>query len=262
MTDASAPTERFSNRVGDYVRHRPGYPEALVAWLRQSQGVDAGWRVADVGAGTGISTRMWRDAGHPVVAVEPNDAMREAGSAAMVGAPGVRWVAGTAEATTLDDASVDLVSAAQAFHWFDPAPTHAEWARILRPGGLAVVFWNSRDPARSPLMAGYEALLHEYGSDYGRVAERRQDDAAMQRWFGGGLRGMARFEHRQRFDFEGLRGRLLSSSSAPRAGEPGHEAMVEALRALFLRHAVDGRVDFDYDTRVFAGTLARPTQTS
>lgn len=262
MTDAAAPTERFSSRVGDYVRHRPGYPEALVGWLRQSQGIDAGWRVADIGAGTGIATRMWLEAGHGVVAVEPNEAMRAAGAAALAGEPRARWIAGTAEATTLADGSVDLVSAAQAFHWFDPARTRVEWARILRPGGLAVVFWNSRDPARSPLMAGYEALLHEYGSDYARVAERRQDDATMQRWFGEGLRGMARFPHRQRFDFEGLRGRLLSSSSAPRAGEPGHEAMVDELHALFLRHAVDGLVDFDYDTRVFAGTLARPTQTS
>src|SRR5690606_18543158 len=150
MTDAAAaPTERFSSRVGDYVRHRPGYPPALAAWLHQAQGIGAGLAVADVGAGTGISTRMWREAGHEVVAVEPNAAMREAGAAAFAGDPRVRWVAGSAEATTLADASVDVVSAAQAFHWFDPATTRAEGTRILRPGGLAVLLWNLRAVARS-----------------------------------------------------------------------------------------------------------------
>lgn len=262
MTDAAAPTECFSDRVADYVRHRPGYPRALADWLRESLGVQPGRRVADIGAGTGIATRTWLEAGHEVVAVEPNDAMRQAGIAAMAGEPRVRWVAGTAEATGLDGASVDIVSAAQAFHWFDPARTRAEWARILRPGGLAVVLWNSREPARSPLVAGYEALLHEHGRDYGQVAERHPDDAAMERWFGDGLRAAARFPHCQRFDFEGLRGRLLSSSSAPRPGEPGHDAMVSDLHALFLRHAVEGMVDFDYATRVFAGTLAQAPSTS
>lgn len=255
MPDAPAPTERFSDRVDDYASHRPGYPAALPAWLRHSQGIDAGHVVADIGAGTGNSTRMWLDAGHAVVAVEPNDAMRAAARAALTEYPRLHWLAAPAEATTLADASVDVVSAATAFHWFDPECVRGEWTRILRPGGLAVVFWNSRAVERSALLAGYEALLLAHGSDYASVARRHPDDAAMLRWFGDGLQAMACFPHRQRFDFNGLRGRLLSSSSAPRAGQPGHETMIDALRALFERHAVDGQVDFDYDTRVFVGTL-------
>ena len=255
MTDAAAPTERFSNRVGDYVRHRPGYPAGLVAWLHEAQGIDAGQSVADIGAGTGISTRMWRDAGHEVVAVEPNAAMREAGAATFADDQRVRWVAGTAEDTTLGDASVDVVSAAQAFHWFDPAPTRAEWARILRPGGLAVLLWNIRAVERSPLMAEYDALQHAHGIDYAQVADRHPDDETVALWYGGGLRATASFPHAQRLDFEGLLGRLLSSSWAPRAGHPKHAPMVAALRTLFDRHAVDGRVEFDYDARAFIGTL-------
>lgn len=255
MTDAAAPTERFSSRVGDYVRHRPGYPAGLVAWLHEAQGIGADLVVADVGAGTGISTHMWRDAGHDVVAVEPNAAMREAGAAAFAGDPRVRWVAGSAEATTLADASVDVVSAAQAFHWFDPAPTRAEWMRVLRPGGLAVLLWNLRAVDRSPLMAEYEALQHAHGIDYAQVADRHPDDETIARWYGGGLRATASFPHAQRLDFDGLLGRLLSSSWAPQAGHPKHAPMVAALRALFDRHAVDGRVDFDYDARAFVGTL-------
>lgn len=261
MTDAAAPTERFSSRVGDYVRHRPGYPPGLMAWLRR-QGIDAGQRVADIGAGTGISTRMWRDAGHDVIAVEPNAAMREAGAAGFAGDPRVRWVAGSAEATTLADASVDVVSAAQAFHWFDPAPTRAEWTRILRPRGVAVLVWNLRAVGRSALMAEYEALQHAHGIDYARIAERHPDDEAIARWYGGSLRATACFPHSQHLDFDGLLGRLLSSSWAPQAGHPKHAAMVGALRALFERHAVEGRVHFDYDARVFAGTLAHVPPTA
>lgn len=251
-----AATGRFSNRVGDYVRYRPGYPAALPAWLQQTQGVDADHTVADIGAGTGISARMWLDAGHPVVAVEPNDAMRAAGQAALADMPGLRWVAGSAEATSLADASIDLVSAATAFHWFDPERARTEWARVLRPGGLAVVFWNTRAVDRSPVAAGYEALMHAFGTDYEQVTRRRPDDAAMEHWYGGGLRAMASFAHDQRLDFGGLQGRLLSSSSAPLPGQDGHAAMLDALRELFDRHAVDGYVDLAYDTRVFVGTLA------
>src|SRR5690606_40846298 len=187
--------------------------------------------------------------------VEPNAAMREAGMAGFTGDPRVRWVAGSAEATTLADASVDVVSAAQAFHWFDPAPTRAEWTRVLRPGGLAVLLWNLRAVDRSPLMAEYEALQHAHGIDYAQVADRHPDDETIARWYGGGLRATASFPHAQRLDFEGLPGRLLSSSCAPPAGHPKHAPMVAGLRALCDRHAVDRRVEFDYDARAFVGTL-------
>ena len=249
------PTARFSDRVEDYVRHRPDYPSALVGWLRDAMGVEPGWRVADIGAGTGISSRMWLDAGHPVIGIEPNQAMRVAAQAAFHSSPDIEWVDGTAERTGLSDASVDLVSAAQAFHWFDPTAAHREWARILRPGGLAVVYWNSRVAQGNPFLEGYERLLRAFGTDYAIVAERHQDDAAMKCWFGAGLRGTTRFANHQRLDFDRLRGRLLSSSYAPQSGHPRHAAMLVALRELFESHAVDGHVVLDYATRVFAGTV-------
>ena len=249
------PTARFSDRVEDYVRHRPGYPSALMAWLRDAMGVAATWRVADIGAGTGISSRMWLDAGHAVIGIEPNQAMRRAAQAAFQSSPDIAWVDGTAEKTGLADASVDLLSAAQAFHWFDPEPTHREWSRILRPGGLAVVYWNSRVAQGDPFLEGYERLLRAFGTDYAVVAERHQDDDAMKRWFGMGLRGTARFANQQRLDFEGLRGRLLSSSYAPQPGHPRHAGMLVALRELFDANAVDGHVVLDYAMRVFAGTV-------
>jgi SAM-dependent methyltransferase len=255
MRRGLAPTARFSDRVDNYVRYRPHYPAALIEWLHDTQGVDADWKVADIAAGTGISTRMWLDAGNAVVGVEPNDAMRAAAQAWLASYPNLTWVAATAEATDLADASIDLVSAAQAFHWFDMDRVRIEWARILRPGRLAVVYWNSRVVDGSPFLEGYERLLRQFGTDYEHVAERYQDDAAMQRWFGSGLRGTAQFPNCQRIDFDGLRGRLLSSSYAPQVGHPQHAAMLAALRDLFDVSAVDGRVDFEYRTRVFVGTL-------
>ncbi len=249
-------TERFSSRVADYVRYRPGYPPALLDWLHEEIGIGTDTRVADIGAGTGISTRLFLAAGHPVVAVEPNAAMRQAAAQWLAADfPALQLVDGTAEATTLDDASIGLVAAAQAFHWFDTAAVRHEWKRILQPGGMALVFWNSRLLDSSPFLVGYEQLLVEYGTDYTQVAERYQTDAQMRDWFDGGLRASARFPNVQHFDLEGLRGRLLSSSYAPQAGHPDHAPMLSALEHLFATHAVDGHVAFEYQTRAFVGTL-------
>jgi len=246
-------TERFSDRVDDYVRYRPDYPAAMLDWLHREHGVTRDWQVADVGAGTGISSKLFLDAGHAVTAVEPNAAMREAAVAWLGGCPRLHAVDGRADATGLPDASVDLVAAAQAFHWFDPASTRREFARILRPGGLAAVFWNSRRLTGTPFLEGYEALLQRYGTDYTSVAERYADDDTMRTWFGTGWRGTARFEHIQRLDFDGLRGRLLSSSYAPKPGHPQHAPMLAALCKLFDRCQQDGRISFDYDTRIIVG---------
>ena len=252
---ARDPTERFSDRVDDYVRHRPSYPVAMLYWLQHEHGVRSDWRVADVGAGTGISSRIFLDAGHKVVAVEPNAPMRAVAEAAFSKESRFRAVSGSAEHTGLADASIDLVSAAQAFHWFDPIATRGEWSRILRSHGLAAVYWNTRRLVGTPFLVGYEKLLHEYGTDYVSVAERYASDAKMIAWFGTGFRGAAKFEQAQRLDFDALVGRTLSSSYVPRAGHPRHEPLLSALRELFDATQIGGQVGFDYDTRIFVGAL-------
>lgn len=249
-------TARFSDRVDDYVRYRPDYPSALLDWLQRELGIDAGWQVADVGAGTGISSRMLLDAGYRVVAVEPNAPMRTAAERGLHAYPGFRAVDGRADATGLDAASVDLVTVAQAFHWFDEQTTRREFARILRPGGLVAIWWNSRQLAGTAFLEGYEALLRTWGTDYGNVAERYADDQQMRAWFAEGYRAGTHFTHRQRLDFDGLRGRLMSSSYVPHAGHPDHPPMLRALRELFDACAEQGTISFDYDTRIFAGHLA------
>lgn len=253
-TPSSDPTLRFTNRVADYVRYRPTYPAALVDHLRARGHLRSASIVADIGAGTGISSALFVDAGCGVYAVEPNAAMREAAMQALGHRAGFHAIAGRAEATTLGDASVDLVSAAQAFHWFDADAVRTEWQRILRPGGVAVVYWNSRLVHGTAFVEGYERLLHEFGIDYAAVAERHQDDAAMLRWFGAGLLDHADFANAQALDFDALRGRLLSSSYAPPAGHFRHHAMIAALQALFDATARDGVVILPYRTRLFIGT--------
>lgn len=254
MTDLRS-TERFSDRVADYVRYRPDYPVALVDWLHREHGVDTSWDVADVGAGTGISAKLFLDAGHRVTAVEPNAPMREAAEQWLGDNPRFRAVDGRADATGLPDASVALIVVAQAFHWFDETATRREFARILRPGGLAAIVWNTRHLHGTPFLEGYEALLQRYGTDYTSVAERYADEPRMRAWFGDGFRGTARFDHGQKLDFDALKGRLMSSSYAPQPGHPQHAPMLDALRKLFDATAVDGRIDFTYDTRVYVGTL-------
>lgn len=253
MTDV---TERFSDRVAHYVRFRPDYPAALPRWLEEHAGMAADALIADVGAGTGITSKMLLDAGRRVVAVEPNAPMREAAVAWLGHEPGFRAVDGRAEATTLADRSVDGVIAGQAFHWFDPDATRAEFTRIVRPGGFVALFWNSRRLTGTPFLEGYEKLLRDYGVDYANVAERYADDDAMQDYFGDSMIGRASFPHGQRLDYPALEGRLLSSSYVPQAGTPTHAPMLQALRKLFDTTSTHGQVAFDYDTRVYAGRIA------
>jgi len=243
------PTRRFSNRVDNYIRYRPSYPAAVLDPLRQ-RGLTAEWVIADIGSGPGNLTRLFLDNGNPVYGVEPNTEMRQAGERLLQDYPAFTSVEGTAEATTLPDDSVDLVVAGQAFHEFE---------RILKPPRLVALMWNERRLASTPFLAAYEQLLREYGTDYEQVQHRAvadaADTAALREFFAPHGYELASFTNEQVFDFEGLRGRLLSSSYAPMAGQPGHDAMLEALRSLFDAHQAYGVVTLEYDTRVYDGRL-------
>ncbi len=245
---------RFDDRVDDYVRFRPGYAPGLVDWLH-AHGVDRAARVADIGAGTGISSRMFLDRGHAVVAVEPNAAMREAAQEVLGRHALFRCVDGSAEATTLDDACCDLVFAAQAFHWFDRAAARREWQRILATDGFVAIVQNTRRIAESPFASGYDELVRRYGRERGEIDARRPARADMPDWFGTGRVAYARLENPQRLDLASLRGRLLSSSTTPREGDPARAGMLAELERLFEAHAVDGTVGYMLDTEVHFGRL-------
>ena len=246
-------TSRFTDRVEDYARWRPGYPLAMLEVLRSEHGLRPGHVVADVGSGTGLLSRLFVENGHVVFGVEPNRPMAAVAAAELSKSGRFHDVAGRAEATGLGDASVDLVTAGQAFHWFSVPESRAELQRILRPGGSVALVWNIRR-SDSPFLRDYEAFVVEWSIDYAKIIQA--EGTALRAFFGPGGWREHGFEGAQIFDLEGLRGRLLSSSYTPREGDPRRERMLAALPALFAAHARDGHVSFDYDTRLFAGRFS------
>ncbi len=247
--------ERFTDRVADYVAYRPQYPADVLEVLRDELGLSASSIVADIGSGTGILSELLLRAGSTVFAVEPNEAMREAAENLLRDEPNFRSVDGTAERTTLPDASVDLVTAGQAFHWFDADAARVEFARILKPGGGVALVWNMRRIHATPFLRDYEKFLREFGTDYTQVNCEQLPEARIAQFFVHGYQQRL-FDNAQDFDFAGLRGRLLSSSYVPRAGHPNYELMLAELRRRFDVHQQDGRVRLEYDTRLYFGHLA------
>lgn len=247
-------TERFSTRVDDYVRARPGYPIDLVRAIDGAVGLSPETIVADIGAGTGISTALFLAHGGTVFAVEPNAAMREAAVAKFGATAGFHPIEGTAERTTLAAGAVDLVVAGQAFHWFDRERAHREFHRILRPGGVVALFWNDRLTDRSPFLQDYEQLLEAFGTDYREVVHRNVTLDVLSAFFGGAYDTM-RFTNAQSLDFEGLSARLLSSSYTPAPGDARREPMLRELRRIFDVHQQQGRVQLLYETRLHMGRL-------
>lgn len=245
--------ERFSERVANYVRYRPDYPREMLDVLREHAGLRAGIRVADVGSGTGIASRLLLDVGCEVFAVEPNDAMRAAAVDRLGGNPQFHSVAAPAEDTTLAERSVDMILSAQAFHWFDRARARAEFSRILKPAGRVALVWNVRQTDATPFLRDYEALLQKFATDYMQVRHENVDESALRRFFLGGKLAKYTLPNAQHFDFDGLCGRVLSSSYAPAAGHPAHEPMMAELRRIFDAHQYGGKVSFLYDTEIVIG---------
>jgi SAM-dependent methyltransferase len=248
------PTERFSTRVDNYARYRPSYPAAALDLLTTQCGLAPGVQVADIGAGTGILSELLLARGARVYAVEPNDGMRAAAETQLGGRAGFMSIKGTAEATTLPAGSIDLLVAAQAFHWFDAPRARTEALRVVRPGAMGALLWNERPKGAHRFLDEYDALLRRYAPEYDRIVASRADVASMRGFFGG-LMQEAALPNQQVFDFEGLKGRLLSSSYAPEAGQPQHEPLLAGLRELFARYEHGGRIVFPYHTLVYFGPL-------
>jgi len=247
---------RFSSRVADYVRYRPGYPAALLDLLRDECGLRAegSCMIADVGSGTGLLAELFLKQGNRVFGVEPNPEMREAGEEFLRSYANFTSVAGAAEATTLPDAGVNFVTAGQAFHWFEPAAARREFCRILAPGGWMVVVWNDRR-MDTPFARDYEAMLTHYGTDYTRVRDSYPQRETIKNFFGKVPFAERDLNNSQLFDCDGLAGRLRSSSYAPTEGHAHHAAMMEELDRIFRAHQEGGRVRMEYVTRVYFGQL-------
>lgn len=252
---------RFSDRAEYYARYRPSYPAAVLDYLTAEFGLAPRHQVADVGSGTGILTELLLRGGHTVYAVEPNGEMRRAAERSLGHYPAFHSIAGTAEETTLSPASVDWITSAQAFHWFDIDRARREWGRVLRrdpaesAGGRIALLWNIRRED-STFLEGYERLWREFGSDYLAVKQRAAESSGrLASFFRSGGYARRSFPNRQVLDLEGLRGHTLSASFMPTEGHPRYPTMLAALSELFHRHASGGQVVLEYDTHLYVGRL-------
>jgi ubiquinone/menaquinone biosynthesis C-methylase UbiE len=253
--------QRFSNRVADYVRYRPGYPTAVRDVLRAECGLKSGHVVADIGSGTGFLSELFLKNGNRVFGVEPNEAMRQAGEEYLASYDGFASINGSAEATTLDAASVDFVTAGQAFHWFDQNAARSEFTRILKPNSWVVVIWNERLTDTTAFLRDYEALLRQFGTDYATVKESYPSEQHMREFFGAGHYHSRMVPNFQEFDFDGIAGRLRSSSFIPAADNPNFAPMMEELQRIFAEHNQDDRVRMEYSTHIYFGRLNSPVVT-
>ena len=246
--------ERFSNRVENYIRYRPSYPAGVLQLLKDQTGFTSQSVVADIGSGPGISARQFLENGNTVYCVEPNEAMRQAAEALLGQYPGFKSVKGDSENTTLPDESIDLIAAAQAFHWFRPEPTKTEFKRVIKPGGYAALIWNIRLVDSTPFLVEYEQFIMDNANDYAAVRHENVTDRDIGDFFDGSFES-GEFDNVQVFDFDGLNGRLFSSSYMPAQSSPSVEKVEAKLRGLFEKHARGGKIEIPYTTKIFYSKL-------
>jgi len=250
----SKSVERFSSRVENYIKYRPNYPTDIIPFLKSGSVLTDSSLIADIGSGTGKLTELFLQNGNTVFGIEPNQGMRAASERLLQAYLKFRSMDGTAEQTTLADSSIDLITAGQAFHWFNPSLARIEATRILRPDGWAVLIWNERKLQSTPFLEAIEALLLKYGTDYKDVRHEKAAEAITE-FFSPAEAKLKILPNKQVFDLDGLKGRVQSSSYTPEPAHPDFPAMIQELEAIFGNHEKDGQVVFEYDTKVFYGQL-------
>ena len=252
------PTERFTSRVEEYRKHRPGYPPDIIPILKNEGVLRSSSIVADIGSGTGLLTRLFFPHARTVYGVEPNAAMRQQAEQDYADEANFISLPGSAEDTGLPPASIDLLAAGQAFHWFDRDKAYDEFRRILRPGGAVLLVWNYRDIDADELQRRYEEILTTFIPDYKQLDHKTITDAKIHDFYH--HRNVRKFSlpNCQRFDLESLRGRVLSSSYVPKPPHPVAAQVLSQVEKLFDDFQQDGTVHFIYKTILYLGRLNSP----
>jgi SAM-dependent methyltransferase len=255
MANKHQSTTRFSNRVADYVQFRPHYPLEIIDLLGDKCELTPESVIADIGSGTGLLAKIFLENGNPVIGIEPNLEMRLAGEQYLAEFGRFTSMDGTAEATRLPAHAIDIAVSGQAFHWFDPAKARAEFIRILKPEGFAVLVWNVRRADTTPFLREYEKLVVKFGTDYQEVNhEHAQKKSVLRQFFGGEFYELL-FDNLQRLNLDGLLGRIHSSSYMPVADDANYALMVKQAKEIFAAHQQSGVVTFEYDTAVYYGMM-------
>jgi len=244
------PKKRFSSRVENYIKYRPNYPSKIIDFMMEKKLLKKDSVVADIGSGTGILSELFLKNGNTVYGVEPNNNMRKGAERNLQKYPNFTSIDGSAEKTNLKNKSIDLATAAQAFHWFDVEYTKKEFKRILKPNGSVVIIWNNRIKTGKEFSSQYEKFIIKYGTDYKEVRKNEKKIDQFQRKLQRKV-----FYNYQDLDFEGLKGRLLSVSYIPLEGEPKYETMLEDMYTIFKEYERKGKVRLEYDTEVYYGKL-------
>ncbi|UCD00954.1 MAG: class I SAM-dependent methyltransferase [Promethearchaeota archaeon] len=250
------PKKRFSSRVERYIKYRPNYPPEIIKFLKEKKILSVNSVIADIGSGTGILSELFLKGGNLVYGVEPNIDMRNAGEKLLSKYSNFISIDGSAESTALDPNSIDIITVGQAFHWFNLEKARLEFLRILKPGGWVILIWNRRKMHANEFLKEYEKFLLKYGTDYKAIEKRKLD-------FDNFFRGnksekkykKAKFDNYQIFDYNGLKGRLLSTSYIPLDENPKYSKMLLDLKQIFEMHQEKGLIRFEYDTEVFYGQL-------
>ena len=241
--------KRFSSRVENYIKFRPNYPLEIIDFLEKKDFLAKNTVIADIGSGTGILTKLFLDHGNKVYGIEPNKDMREAAEKFLHGYTNFSSLEGSAESTGLEDKSIDLIIAGQAFHWFDVEKAKREFKRIIKPDGLVALIWNKRGKASSDFNSSYEKFSLKYGTDYKEVRKNEKNVDLFFKY------QKETFYNFQELDFTSFKGRVLSSSYIPLADNPIFPEMILELEDLFKQHQRNGIIRIEYDTELYLGKL-------
>lgn len=246
---------RFTKTVANYEAYRPHYPQEVLEVLIKECDLKGSDIIADIGSGTGILTELLLSNGNIVYGVEPNSAMRQVAETKFQKNSRFHSIKGSAENTTLDSHSIDLITAGTAFHWFEPLTTKIEFIRVLKEKGWVLLVWNVRDVHSSPLVSDYEDLLLTYCHSYKGSKAQTFEKTAVAGFFEPNKMITKSFPNYQTFDWQGLKGRLLSSSYCLDSDNPLYEAMLATLKKVFDRYQKNEYVEFRYETRLIYGQL-------
>ncbi len=248
-------SDPFHGKASVYSRFRPNYPQTMIHDLIRHNKLEESSLVADIGAGTGILTGQLLQAGLRVAAIEPNDDMRRIAEAAFSANPHFTAIAASAEQTSLGSGSVDFITVAQAFHWFNPEYFRNEARRILKPGGNVALIWNSRLPDAA-LIRESETICRQFCPDFrGFSGGTGSDPAVFHSFFKNGQYRLHVYDHPLAYNREQFIGRHLSASYAPRAADGNYRPFVKALTQLFDKYEQNGRVIFPNVTRCYCGKV-------
>lgn len=250
----SNPVDRFSSRVADYDKYRPSYPLDLINKLLELSNLNQRSVIADIGSGTGIFSELLVNQGVKVIGIEPNDAMRHSAENKLGHKVNFTSLNATAESTCLKDSSVDVITAEQSFHWFNKDKTIPEFKRILKPNGVLALVWNQRC-IEQDFQIAYDKILGTYSKDYDSINHKNLKDNEVPQFFDSNRMETYTYNNEQFFDYEGLLGRMRSSSYCPLPGTAEYSRLVKELEVVFNQFSLHGQVEFKYKSSLFIGPI-------